>query len=190
MSWPDAPWTTQAQSPAPAQPDRAARLRPMWRPTLVDAGIVLVWFLVLGVLAAVAWWQLVDLPRATRTDTSIVVEADQLGMQVNIDGWFVALALGAGLVSGAVLMLWRRRDPLLMVVLVTLGGGLATVVMSRLGRVLGPDSEVGVLRRQAEGAQAPLPLELHASGALWVWPLAAALGAAIYLWVLKDPESD
>lgn len=159
-------------------------------PILVDTGIVLAWFLVAGVLAAVAWWQLVDLPEATRQGRSVVVEAAQLGKEVNIDGWFFALAAVGGLVSGVALLLWRERDPLLMVVLVTVGGGLAAWVASRLGRLLGPESESVVLRSRAEGAHAPLELQVHAPGVLWVWPAAAALGALLYLWVLKSPDSD
>jgi hypothetical protein len=155
---------------------------------LRDVGIVLVWFLVAGVLGALLWWKVVDLPQATRAQGSVVVEADQLGKQVNIDGWFFVIAAVGGLVSGIVLTLWRRRDPLLIVVLVTLGGGLASFVMKQLGLLLGPGSEVDALRHKANGAHALMRLQIHAPGVLWVWPAAAALGALVYLWVLKTPE--
>jgi hypothetical protein len=156
---------------------------------LRDAAIVLAWFVVVGVVAGLVWWQLVDLPHATREGGSVVVEADQLGKQVNIDGWFLVLALVGGGVSGLVLLFWRERDPLAMVLLVTLGSGLAGVIAARLGRLLGPGSAQDALRHAADGAHAPMPLTLHASGVYWVWPAAAAVGALIYLWIIKSPES-
>jgi hypothetical protein len=177
---------TSTVSETEAPPDRRSSAADVLR----DVGIVVVWFLVAGVVAAVAWWQLVDLPEATRHGGSVVVEADQLGKEVNIDGWFFVIAAVGGLVSGIVLLAWRHRDPLLMVVLVTLGGGLASFVTVHLGRRLGPGSEVDALRHRADGAHALMRLQVHAPGVLWVWPAAAALGALLYLWVLKDPESD
>ena len=98
--------------------------------------------------------------------------------------WFVVAGLVAGLVW------WRLVDSLAMVVLVVLGGGLAAFLASQLGRWLGPGSAQEALRDKANGAHAPMPLEVHASGVLLVWPAAAALGALLYLWVIKSPESD
>ena len=155
---------------------------------LKDVGIVLGWFLVAGVLGALLWWQLTDLPQATRSQGVTVVEAAQLGKQVNIDGWFFVIAGVGGLVSGLVLTLWRHRDPVLTVLLVTLGGGLASVVMQRLGLLLAPRSHVEALAHKANGAHALMPLQTHASGVLWVWPAAAAFGALMYLFVLKPPD--
>ena len=157
---------------------------------LLDVGIVLGWFLLAGVLGALVWSQVTDLPQATRVQGAVVVEADQLGKEVNIDGWFFVIAVVGGLVSGIVLTLWRRRDALLTVVLVTLGGGLASFVMQRVGLLLGPGSEVDALRHKANGAHALMQLKVHATGVLWVWPAAAALGALIYLFVLKAPENE
>lgn len=169
---------------------RSSDLSGTFSALLRDACIVLVWFVVVGVVAGLVWWQLVDLPQATRQGGAVVVEADQLGKQVNSDGWFLVLALVGGLVSGIVLLFWRERDALAMVVLVALGGGLAGVLASRLGRWLGPGSAEDVLRHKPDGAHAMMPLEVHASGLLWIWPAAAALGALLYLWVIKSPESD
>ena len=155
---------------------------------LRDVVIVLGWFVVAGVVAGLVWWRLVDLPQATREGGSVVVEADQLGRQVNIDGWFLVIALVVGLLSGLLLLFWRERDPLVMVVLVTLGAGLAGIIASRLGRWLGPGSAEDALRHAADGAHASMPLQIHASGVYWAWPAAAALGALVYLWIIKSPD--
>jgi hypothetical protein len=157
---------------------------------LGDVGIVLAGFVVTGVLAGLVWWRLVDLPRATRESGAVVEQADQLGKQVNIDGWFLVLALVVGLLSGLLLLFWRERDPLAMVVLVTLGGGLAAYLASKVGHALGPGSAAEALRHRANGAHALMPLQVHASGVYWAWPAAAALGALIYLWIIKSPESE
>ncbi len=175
--------TTTEPPAAPGNPSRTAGV-------LQDVGIVLGWFLVAGVLGALVWWKVVDLPQATRTRTGIVVEAAQLGKQVNIDGWFFLIAGVGGLVSGLVLTMWRHRDPVLTVVLVALGGGLASFVMQRLGLILGPGSEVDALRHKALGAHALMRLQIHASGVLWVWPAAAAFGALLYLFVINPPDLD
>lgn len=152
---------------------------------VVDVLVTLVWFALVGVLGAVAWWQLTPLPEATRTAQGAALTAVALTGEVAVDGWYVLVALVGGLLSALVLMAWRRRDPLLMVVLVTAGAVVAALVTSRLGRVLGPADPEQVLSGRAEGAHAPIQLVLHATGAFWVWPLAAALGALVHLFVLR-----
>ena len=160
------------------------------RPVLVDLGIVVVWFLVAGVVAGLVWWHFTDLPRASRQGGSVVVDSVQLLKQANIDAWYFVVAAVGGLASGLALLTWRRRDPLLMVALVTLGGGLAALVTLRLGLWLGPGSEVAALRHRPDGASAPMQLKLHAPGMAWVWPISAALGALLQLWVLRPPDDE
>ena len=175
--------TPTVDADAPARGPRTSR------PTaLVDLGIVVVWFLLAGVLAALVWWHFTDLPQATREKGQVVVDAPQLLKQVNADGWYFVVAAVGGLVSGLTLLTWRRRDPLLMVALVALGGGLAAVVTLRLGLWLGPGSEVAALRAQPDGASALMQLKLHALGMAWVWPIASTLGALLQLWVLRPPD--
>ena len=104
-----------------------------------------------------------------------------------MDGWFFVIALVGGVLSGVLLLWWRRRDPLLTVALVTLGGGLASWVMLQAGRLFGPGDEVAALRRLPDGAQVSEHLRLNATGVAWVWPVAAAFGALVFLWVLAKP---
>ena len=157
---------------------------------VVDAVIVLVWFAVAGALGAVVWWLVTPLPKITRAGDSASQAPDQLVNQVGIDGWFFAVALVGGLLSGIVLLAWRRRDPLLMIFLVALGGGLAAWVMVRTGLAIGPSPELAALRDLAEGAEVSMQLKLHAPGIALVWPIAALLGAVLQLWVLAKPEQE
>ncbi|KQT89623.1 hypothetical protein ASG49_18050 [Marmoricola sp. Leaf446] len=165
----------EPDAPRPATP----------REVLLDAVVVLVWSLVAGVVGALVWWQATPLPQATATPDGPALTADALAGQVAVDGWFAVVAVVLGLLSGLVLLAWRRRDPLLSVALVVLGAALAAQVAVRLGEVLGPADPAIVLDGRAEGAQAPLQLALQAPGLVWVWPAAAALGALLHLFVLR-----
>jgi hypothetical protein len=178
---------TGASGPAPATPP------PPRTPVvagLLDALIVAAWFVGAGLVGAWVWVQVVKPPEVTRTGGSATVPSEELVKQVGIDSWFAVIAVAGGLLSGVLLMWWRRRDPLLSVVLVTLGAGLASWLMIHVGKALGPDNEIAALRKLSDGSHVSEQLRLHAPGVAWVWPIAAAFGALIYLWVLTKPGGD
>jgi hypothetical protein len=162
-------------SPLPGQP----ALR---RPLVRDLGFVLVWFVVLGVVGALVWWQVTPLAEYTRTATSAEMGEEQLGRQVAADGWYVAIAALGGLLSGVALLALRHRDPLAMVVLVTLGGLLSAWVMLRVGLWLGPADPKTVLPDVAVGDQVPFQLKPKTTGVLYVWPIGVLLGALGVIW--------
>lgn len=172
---------------APREQDRQSteHRRGTPREVLVDAAVVLVWSLAAGVVGALVWWRATPLPEATATPDGPALTATELAGQVSVDGWYAVVAIVLGLLSGLVLLAWRRRDPLLLVPLVVLGAALAAQVASRLGRVLGPADPASVLAGRPEGATAPVQLVLQAPGLVWVWPAAAALGALLHLFVLR-----
>jgi hypothetical protein len=160
-------------------PTTAALLR---HPLARDAAVVLAWFVVAAVIAAVLWWQLTPLAEYTRTATNAEMGEDQLGKQVNADGWYFVIAAAGGLVSGVALLLLRRRDPVAMVALVALGSLLAAWLMLRLGVWLGPAAPKDVLPHVPVGHKVPLQLRTSASGVHYAWPVAALIGAAVVLW--------
>jgi hypothetical protein len=174
-----------AHDPEPGS-SRGSRLRSV----LVDALVVTVWFTVAGILGAVAWWQLSDLPQVTKSGNAATLSPEELTTQVSADGWYFVIAAVGGLLSGVVLLAWRRRDPLLMVVLVVLGAGLAAWLMLRIGLALGPEKELAALKNARDGTQVSEQLKLRATGVVWIWPLAASFGALVYLWVLRKPGDD
>lgn len=184
-----APVDTTAGSPssAPSTP-------PQGRSGLVaavrDVFVVGVWFAIVGVVAGVVWVLVVNPPEVTRAGGRATVPPEELARQVGMDGWFALIALVAGALSGVLLMVWRRRDPLLMVALVALGGGLASWLMITTGKALGPADELSALRQLPDGSHVSEHLRLHASGVAWVWPIAAVFGALLYLWVLAKPVAD
>lgn len=148
----------------------------------VDALVVAGYFVVAGLLGAVLWWLLTDLPHATKTADGVVLDPVQLTRQVSIDGWYFAIAAVGGVLGGAILTWWRSRDAVATVLLVVLGAGLAAYLMVRLGLLLGPDSPETVLEGRSAGATADVQLALSAPGMAWVWPLASALGSLVVLW--------
>lgn len=160
------------------------------RGSLADVVVCLVWFVAAGVLGAVAWAQLAPTPVATQTEAGPALQGPQLELQVGIDGWFGAVALALGLLSGLVLLSWRSRRPELMVLLVALGAGVAALLMVRGGALLGPPDPAEVLAGAELGARAPLDLTLQATGMAWLWPVAAVAGALVQLLVLRRPDAD
>ncbi len=173
-------------SAAPGAP--SSRRRSPLRDGALDALVVAVWFAVAGAVGAVVWSKVTILPKVQKSGGSATLAPVELLKQVGIDGWFFVIALVAGLVSGVLLLSWRRRDPLLMVLLVVLGGGLASWLMVHVGLWLGPVKELPALRALPDGGEVSMQLKLHAPGIAWVWSIGAALGSLLYVWVLARPE--
>jgi hypothetical protein len=190
MSTPAPPPVPEATYPPAHDPEPGSSRGSRLRSVLVDALVVAVWFTLAGILGAVTWWQLSDLPQVTKSGNAATLSPEELTTQVSADGWYFVIAAVGGVVSGITLLLWRRRDPLLMVVLVALGACLAAWLMLRIGLALGPDKEIGALKGTADGTHVSEQLKLRATGMAWIWPLAASFGALVYLWVLRKPGDD
>src|SRR4051812_32882266 len=104
---------TGAPRPVPS-PERTPTARIV--AALVDVGIVAAWFAVAGLVGGWVWAHVTSLPQVTKTGNNATVPAEELVKQVGMDGWFFAIALAGGLLSGVVLLAWRHRDPLLSVI--------------------------------------------------------------------------
>lgn len=157
------------------------------RGVVVDVAAVAVTFAVLGVAGAFLWHHQVDLPAYTRTAQGAVLDQLQLAKMVNIDGWYAAIAVAGGLVAGILLTWMRGREPLVLVVLLVAGGALAAWLMLHLGAHLGPHVTRATLDRLPQGGRALVPLQPHARGVEYVWPMAALVGAIAVLLGGHDP---
>lgn len=157
------------------------------REVLVDVAAVAVTFATVGVAGAFLWHHQVDLPVYTRTAQGAVLDQLQLAKMINIDGWYAAIAVAGGLVAGILLTWLRGREPLVMVVLLVGGGALAAWLMLRLGAHLGPHVTRSTLDGLPRGGHALVPLEPHARGVEYLWPIAALLGAIGVLLGGHDP---
>jgi hypothetical protein len=174
--------TNPTSSPSP----RSSRLVA----SALDAVIVGAWFVVAGLVGAWVWSTVTTLPQVSKSGNNASIASEELVKQVGMDGWFFVIALAGGVLSGVLLLAWRHRDPLLTVALVALGGGLASWLMVHVGTALGPGDPIAALRKLPDGAHVSEQLRLHAHGVAWVWSIAAAFGALLYLWVLSKPESE
>jgi hypothetical protein len=179
--------TTEYGTAGPSGPDPGARHRSAWWD---DLGVTLVWFGVMAVIAAVVWWQVSPLPEFTRTRENGVMGEEELGKQVAADAWYGLVAAAFGFVSGVVLLWWRRRDPVLMVALVAIGGIVATALMLWLGFLLGPDAPGTTLPGVPVGGSVPTQLEVHAHGLYAVWSVAALVGALGVVWGSEAQRED
>jgi hypothetical protein len=184
--------TTENESPDATPSPAAAPVSTRERvvPALLDVVIVAAWFAVLGVVGGWVWAHVTSLPQVAKEGANATVASEELVKQVAMDGWFVVIALAGGVVSGALLLAWRHRDPLLTVALVALGGGLASWLMIHAGGSFGPSDPIAALRKLPDGAHVSEQLRLHAHGVAWVWPIAASFGALLYLWVLKPSAEE
>ena len=158
---------------------------PAVREGLTSLAIVLAWFGVVALLAAVIWWQVTPLAEFTRTADNATMDEEQLSKQFGTDGWFAVIAAAAGLVSGFALVTLRRRNPILMVVLVAVGGAFATLVMLQVGLLLGPSDPSSLLASTPVGGKVPLQLKPDAHGVWFVWSITALLGGIVALWIAE-----
>ncbi|RYJ05462.1 MAG: hypothetical protein EON52_11445 [Actinomycetales bacterium] len=166
-------------------PDRRGTVQDL----LTSISVVTAWFTALGLLGALVWVKVTPLPGFTRVADNGTMDEEQLAKQFSANGWFLVIAVVAGLLSGLVLLLVRRRTlPAVMVVLVALGGGLATVLMVQCGLAWGPGDPNAALAVAQIGDVVPIQLKVDAKGVYYAWSVAALVGAAIATWLLESVE--
>ncbi|MFF7329256.1 AAA family ATPase [Streptomyces sp. NPDC008150] len=168
---------------------------PGLRTEIRDAVLIALGLTVCGVLLGLLWWWLaphVPLVGDVTEGSWVVYLKDSEGEQaVGVDGTFTLLALAFGAVTAAAVFLLRRRGGVPLVVALTVGGLLASVVAWRLGVWLGPTSDVVAHAKDVgKNVTFSAPLKLGAKGALLAWPIAALvvhLGLTA-LFGPRDPE--
>ncbi|MFB8243902.1 AAA family ATPase [Streptomyces sp. NPDC055952] len=199
------PWQPPAAGPAAPGSGHAEHAGGGWygqdgpgmRTEVREAGVVAVAVALGGVLLGLLWWWLaphVPLVGDVTGGNWVVYLKDTEGEQaIGVDGTFVLLALGFGLVSALVVFLLRRRGGVPLVVGLAVGGLLGSLLAWRVGVWLGPAQDVIAHAREVgKGVTFSAPLELGAKGALLAWPLAALvvhLGLTA-LFGPRDPEPE
>ncbi len=153
-----------------------------------DLAVVAVWFTVLGLIGAVVWELVTPLAEFTRTADNGTMDEQELARQFGATGWFFVIAAVGGALSGVVLLLWRRSDSVRTILLVGLGGALATVVMVQVGLLLGPDDPQRALSGAAVGDKVPLQLQVEGFGVYFTWSVAALAGGLLALLGYESAE--
>ncbi|MEU9183502.1 AAA family ATPase [Streptomyces sp. NPDC048484] len=164
---------------------------PGMRTELREAAIITVAMALGGVLLGVLWWWLApQVPLVS--DSSAVYIKDTEGEQaIAVDGTFTLLALALGLVTALAVFLVRRRGGIALVVALTVGGILGSLLAWRLGIWLGPTQDVaGHAEEVGKGVTFDAPLELGAKGAMLAWSFSALLTylGLTALFAPRDPD--
>lgn len=162
---------------------------------LREAAVITVAVALGGVLLGLLWWWLaphVPLVGDVVDKSWVVYLKDSEGEQaVGVDGTFTLLAVAFGAVSALVVFLSRRRGGVPLVVALTVGGLLGSLLAWRLGMWLGPAKDVlAHAKSVGKGVTFSAPLKLGAKGALMAWSVAALvvhLGLTA-LFGPRDPE--
>jgi hypothetical protein len=161
---PERPWhQPPAGGGAPEYPEEPG---PGLRTDVRRAALVAVCVTAAGVLLGLLWLWLA--PRVPLVSDGKAVYFK------NADGVFVLLGLGFGALTAVVAFWLYRRGGVALVLGTAVGGLLASVVAWQLGIRLGPSQDVVAhARAVGKGAVFDAPLQLRATGALLVWPIAA-----------------
>jgi hypothetical protein len=189
----------EVEASGPVEESGRSRARGARRGVAQDVLLALGAFLVLGLLGAVLWSQLVTPADYTKVSGGGGMGETDFGHQFSADGWFVVIGVLGGLLAGLVLTGWRRRDPLLVVGLLVVGSCLAAAVVAVLGHLLGPGDPGAALRAVGSGAKVPerldvgpqLPGQPHESAfpVYLSWPVGALVGAMFVL-LSRGPSRD
>ncbi|MCB5910491.1 ABC transporter permease [Streptomyces pinistramenti] len=192
---PQNPWAapaTGSSADLPAHPPSGADDPPFGR-EMRDAAVIALALAVSGALLGVLWaWLAPHIPLVADT-RNVYLKNTEGEEAIGADGTFLLLSLGFGLVSGAVVFLFRRRGGIPLVVALVVGGLLGAVLGWQLGMTLGPTDDVVAHAKQVgTGVTFDGPLRLQAMGVLLGWPVGAMVAqlALTGLFGPRDPEPE
>jgi hypothetical protein len=126
----------------------------------LTAVVVLV---VVGALAGIVWWWVWTPPTGVVLDERWVLDAQGLARDFDGTGWYVVIAVLAGLVGGLVVTWPSRGDEVTLLAAVAVGALLAGWVMYQVGHALGPADPQVLAKGRVD--LTPLPGDLRVAGA-------------------------
>jgi hypothetical protein len=170
-------------------PDRVTAARSARR-ALVWAGGIVVVTAVVGVLCGLVWRSLLDAPRGIVVGHQWYPNPPEAGERTAFDatGWYVVIAVVAGLAVGIVAAVLGRARELWTLAGVLLGALLAAWLMRLVGLHGAPPDPQALARHAADGTKLPGTLGRPGAAAFVTWPLAALVPVgAIFLIVPGRP---
>jgi hypothetical protein len=155
---------------------------------VLQLGFVVTALAAVGALAGVVWQWL------WTPTIGVVVDhrwsaGDALGLQHEFSGtgWYVVVALVAGLIAGVGVALLVDRVPLLTLAAVVVGSALAAWVMLLVGSALGPPDPDIAARTADDGTR--LPMELGVTGwSPWIALPSGALMGLLLVFIGLSPR--
>ncbi|GAA4758802.1 hypothetical protein GCM10023350_50880 [Nocardioides endophyticus] len=149
----------------------------MDKQVVLQLGLVVAALAAVGALAGVVWQWL------WTPTIGVVVDhhwsaGDAIGLQHEFSGtgWYVIVALVAGLVAGIAVALLADRVPLLTLAAVVVGSGLAAWLMLVVGTALGPPDPDVAARTADDGTRLPMQLSVTGYSPWGALPSGALLG--------------
>ncbi|GAA0490822.1 hypothetical protein GCM10010361_65140 [Streptomyces olivaceiscleroticus] len=164
---------------------------PGLRGELREAVLIVLVTTVCGALLGVLWAWLAPHVPLISDGKAVYLKNAEGEESIGADGTFLLLGFALGVVSAAIVFLWRRRGGVPLVVALVVGGLLASVLAWRLGMLLGPEQDVVAHAKAAgKGVAFDAPLRLQAKGALLAWPIGAVLANLLLTGAFgpRDPE--
>jgi len=173
--------------------------KPWWYGEVLSALLVGVLSMVAGLVVAVVWRAVAPLAQGVVTisggQKSAYYENPETKAFVGQDGTFGVCAVVAAVLLAVAAFVWfRKRGPVGAAVALGGAGIGAAYFASRFGTWLGPGhgSILSSAQNVANNALFDLPLQLSATGVIWLWP-AVAVGLYFLLMLVfgpNDPEPE
>jgi uncharacterized membrane protein YeaQ/YmgE (transglycosylase-associated protein family) len=157
----------------------------------LQALAILVLFALVGVLAGWVWWKL-----WSPAPSGVVFEGkwyprpatEGLTAEFAGTGWYVVVAVVAGLVLGLLAGLLLDRDELVTLAAVAIGSALAAWLMHRVGVHFSPPDPDPIAAGAKDGTELPGRLVLAGRSPLLAFPVGALSGLAIALFAITKPS--
>lgn len=191
-----APWTgagtAQGAYAASTTEGTAVHDRAEFRRELREAVLIAIVATVCGVLLGVLWaWLAPHVPLVADGRGNVYLKNSEGEESIGGDGTFVLLGLGFGVLCALAAFFYRKGGGIPLVVALTVGGLLGSVVAWRLGMWMGPTSDLAARAAEVgKGVTFDAPLRLQAKGALLAWPVGAMVTHLLVTGFFgpRDPE--
>ena len=137
-------------------------------------------FAALGALAGVVWeWVWTPAIGIVYDHAWIALNAIELQQQFSATGWYVVVAVVAGLVGGLLVTLLIGRKPLLTLAAVVVGSVLAAWLMGVVGAALGPADPDSLAKTATDGTRLPMALSVTGLSPWASFPVGALVGVVV-----------
>jgi hypothetical protein len=161
--------------------ERGPRTRPdIDNRVALQLGLVVAGLAAVGALAGIVW-QWVWTPTVGVVVDHHWTAGDALGLQHEFSGtgWYVVVALVAGLVGGIAVAVLADRVPLLTLAAVVVGSALAVWLMTVVGTALGPPDPAVAAGTADDGTRLPMQLTVTGHSPWFALPSGALIGLVL-----------
>lgn len=156
---------------------------------LREGALIALLVAVTGALLGLLWnWLAPHVPLVADT-RNVYLKNTEGEESIGADGTFLLLAFAFGVLTTAVVFLFRRRGGIPLVVALVVGGLLGATLGWMTGMWLGPTPDVVAHAKQVgPGVVFDGPLRLQAKGALLAWPMGAMLTQVLLSALFGPPD--